>query len=166
MDKLGSKPLLTFACSLWLAISVGWILLAGRVLTANTGLILPLQFLMGIGAALVNMANIRLAMAICPEMGRNHFFALFSVVANLTLGLAPVLWGLAIDALTTLDVTWHGFSWNRYTIFFLGAGIMFGVTLFLTLRLEEPSAARVERLIKEILVLSPQKVWARVWPKA
>ncbi len=44
------------------------------------------------------MANTRLAMAVIPVMGRNHFFAIYSVVGNVTLGLAPIGWGLLIDA--------------------------------------------------------------------
>jgi hypothetical protein len=34
-----------------------------------------------------------------PEMGRNHFFALFTVFASLSLGLAPIFWGVFLDTL-------------------------------------------------------------------
>ena len=51
-------------------------------------LVLFLELLMGFAYALVNMNNTRLAMVLSPAMGRSHFFALYSVVANLSLGRA------------------------------------------------------------------------------
>ena len=42
---------------------------------------------MGLLAAMANLANYRLAMAIVPATGRNHFFALYSVLSNVTLTL-------------------------------------------------------------------------------
>jgi len=71
---------------------------------------------MGLLAALVQMSNTRLAMAIVPVMGRNHFFAIYSVVNNVTLGLAPIGWGLLIDAVGTRSPIWLGLAWNRFTI--------------------------------------------------
>ena len=48
---------------------------------------------MGLLAALVSMSNTRLAMAIIPVMGRNHSFAIYSVV---TVALDVAHWvGLA-----------------------------------------------------------------------
>jgi len=73
---------------------------------------------MGLFAALVTMSNTRLAMAIVPVMGRNHFFAIFSVFGNLSLGLAPILWGVLIDGIGHREVHWAGVDWNRYSIFF------------------------------------------------
>ena len=46
------------------------------------------------------MANTRLAMAVIPVMGRNHFFAIYSVVGNVTLGMT--LGGIA-DTDTAAD---------------------------------------------------------------
>jgi hypothetical protein len=73
---------------------------------------------MGLSAALISMATTRLAMAVIPAMGRNHFFALYSVLGSLTLGLSPILWGILIDAFGPLQTAWGRFEWNRYTVFF------------------------------------------------
>lgn len=121
----------------------------------------------GLGAStLVNMANTRLAMTIVRVMGRNHFFALFSVANNLSLGVAPILWGLLIDALGPLQVRWAGFEWNRFSIFFVGVGFSFLLTFALCRNLEEPEAASMEELLREILIQSPQRVWLRLWPRS
>jgi hypothetical protein len=98
-------------------------------------------------------------------MGRNHFFALFSVVANLTLGVAPILWGVLIDALRSLEVHWRAFEWNRFTVFFVLAEVLMVVTFALCRRLEEPEAAKMSAIFREILIESPQRVWLRIWPK-
>jgi MFS family permease len=124
-----------------------------------------LQFLMGLLAALVSMSNTRLAMAVIPVMGRNHCFAIYSVVANVTLGLAPIAWGLLIDAVGKRQLVWLGLSWNRYTVFFASTAMTFLVTLVLARRIEEPEAVSMEDLLREILIQSPQRFWLRFWPR-
>jgi len=128
-------------------------------------LVLILQFLMGLLAALVQMANTRLAMAIIPVMGRNHFFAIYSVIGNVVLGLAPIGWGLLIDAVGNHSPVWLGLSWNRYTVFFAAVAFAFLLALALARRLEEPQAASMEELLREILFQSPQRFWLRFWPR-
>jgi MFS family permease len=164
LDRLGSKPVMTFAMLTWLVIVTGWAALAAGTVQPHLWLLLTLQFLMGLSAALVNMANVRLAMAIIPVMGRNHFFALFSVVQNLTLGLSPVLWGVAIDAMQATHFDWHGLSVNRFSLFFCGLAVTFIAALVLTRRLHEPEAAGLEELLRELLIESPQRVWVRLRP--
>src|SRR4029453_9223383 len=164
LDHLGSKPVITFSCLTWMLLLMGWALLAGKVWHPWLALILGLQFLIGLFTALVNMSNTRLVMAIAPVMGRNHFFALFSVIGNVTLGLSPILWGLLIDAVGG----WHRFGgvfeWNRYSVFFAAVIAVFGIMLFLARKLEEPKAANMEQLLREILIQSPQRV-LRIWTR-
>jgi MFS family permease len=164
LDRLGSRPVLVLSFFCWIVIAAGWALVAARVVGPWLVLILFLQVLMGLFAAVANMANTRLAMAIIPTMGRSHFFAIYSVVLNVTLGIAPIVWGLLIDALNPLAVSWHGWEWNRYSVFFAAVALSFLVTLGLSQRLEEPTAARMDDLLLEILK-SPQRFWLRVWPR-
>jgi MFS family permease len=165
LDKLGSRPVIGFACSMWVLVLIGWILLAGRVTAVQLPSIVVLQFFMGLLAALGGMANSRLAMAVVPAMGRNHFFAIYSVVANVTLGLSPIAWGLLIDLVGNRSVHWLGVEWNRYTMFFSAAAVAFGVTLALSRQLAEPKAVSLEELLREILIQSPQRFWLRFWPR-
>ena len=165
LDRLGSKPVLTFCFSAWVAVLAGWIALSGGVFPVRMSVVLLLQFMMGLLAALIQMANTRLAMAIIPVMGRNHFFAIYSTLGNVTLGLAPIGWGLLIDAVGHHSSTWLGIEWNRYTVFFAAAALCFTVTLALARRLHEPEAASMEDLLREILIQSPQRFWIRFWPR-
>jgi MFS family permease len=165
MDKLGSKPVMVFSSILWLMILSVWLLLAGKYIAPEPLIILGLQFCMGLGASVFNMSNVRLAMVVTPEMGRNHFFALYSVVANLSLGLSPIIWGILIDAFATLNYDMRGFNWNRFSVFFLGSSVMFTITVFLKARLDEPAAKPVEDLVREMFISSPQRMIARVWPR-
>lgn len=165
LDHLGSKPVLTFSFLTWLLVIGGWAALAGGLVPVQLWVVVLLQFLMGLAAALVQMSNTRLAMAVIPVMGRNHFFALYSVFSSLALGLSPVLWGLLIDAVGPFQWRGFGLDWNRYSIFFMAAWLVMLATLALARRLEEPQAASMEELLREILVQSPQRVWVRLWPK-
>ncbi len=166
LDRLGSKPVLTFCFAAWVAVLVGWICLSGRVVGMDLPLLAALQFLMGLLAALTQMSNTRLAMAVIPVMGRNHFFAIYSVVNNVTLGIAPVAWGLLIDAVGMRAPVWLGLSWNRFTIFFAATALAYAFTLVLARRLHEPEAASLEELLRELLIQSPQRFWVRFWPRA
>ena len=165
LDKLGSKPVLTFAFAAWLVVLAGWISVSGGVIRAHLAPLLLLQVLMGLLAALVQMSNTRLAMTVVPVMGRTHFFAIYSVISNVTLGLAPIGWGLLIDAVGSRSPIWMGLEWNRYTIFFAAASLAFLVTLALARRLQEPEAAGMEVLLREMLIDSPQRFLVRLWSR-
>jgi len=165
LDRLGSKPVLTFSFAAWCMVLAGWIFLAGRLWPVTLPILLSLQFLMGLLAALVQMSNTRFAMAVIPAMGRNHFFAIYSVFNNVTLGLAPVAWGLMIDAVGARAPVWLGLSWNRFTIFFAAAGLAYLITMALARRLHEPEAAGMEELLRELLIASPQRFLVRFWPR-
>jgi MFS family permease len=165
LDHLGSKPVLTFCFAAWVAVLAGWMTISGGVFPVRLSIVLLLQFLMGLLAALIQMANTRLAMAIIPVMGRNHFFAIYSTLGNVTLGLAPIAWGLLIDAVGARSPIWLGIAWNRYTVFFAAAAVSFTITLALARRLHEPEAASMEDLLREILIQSPQRFWIRFWPR-
>lgn len=165
LDHVGSKPILGLSLCAWLVILAGWIALAGGALAAHLPLILGLQFLMGLFAALVGMANSRLAMAIIPAMGRNHFFVLYSVFASMSLGLAPVLWGLLIDLIGNRQGTFLGLNWNHYSIFFALVLLVLIWALVLAGKLHEPKAASLESLLTDIMIESPQRLWLRMWPR-
>lgn len=165
LDHLGSKPVVSFAFGIWILILAGWMALAGGALTARLPFVIALQFLMGLFAALVNMSNNRLAMVVIPAMGRSHFFALYSVISNVALGLAPIAWGLLIDAIGHRHASYLGLDWNRYTVFFAAAALVFALALALARRLEEPKAASLEMLLTEMLITSPQRFWLRFWPR-
>ena len=165
LDHLGSKPVLSFCFAAWVAVLGGWIALSGGVFPVRLSIVLLLQFLMGLLAALIQMANTRLAMAVIPVMGRNHFFAIYSTVGNVALGLAPIAWGLLIDAVGARSPVWLGVAWNRYTVFFAAAALAFAITLALARGLHEPEAASMEDLLREILIQSPQRFWIRFWPR-
>jgi MFS family permease len=165
LDRLGSKPVLTFCFAAWVAVLAGWVSLSGGLSPVKLSSVLTLQFLMGLLAALIQMANTRLAMAIIPVMGRNHFFAIYSTVGNVTLGLAPIAWGLLIDAVGARSPVWLGLAWNRYSVFFAAAALAYTITLTLARRLHEPEAASMEDLLREILIQSPQRFWIRFWPR-
>lgn len=124
---------------------------------------LVLAFIVPLGLlnALHSAANNRLAMAIVPRMGRNHFFALFTVVWQVTLGLSPVLWGLLIDGVGDSRTRWLGMDWNRYSLFFGLVVLSFLAAFRASLRLEEPQAAPVETLLRDLFLQEPRRIFTR-----
>jgi MFS family permease len=118
LDATGSKPWLRRSLVFLTAVIAGWGLLAGGLLPGWPVLIGVLNFCGGLAGAVFGVANTRIIMGSVPVMGRNHFFALFTVISGLGLGGAPMAWGAMLDVLGTFEVSAGGFSVNRYTIYF------------------------------------------------
>jgi hypothetical protein len=118
LDATGSKPWLRRAVLL-LAMVIGvWTLLAADILPGWIGLVGALNFAGGVAGAVFAASNTRIMLGSVPVMGRNHFFALFTVVTSLGLGGAPMAWGAVLDTMGSLEVVAGAFSLNRYTIYF------------------------------------------------
>lgn len=162
LDRLGSKPMLGLTMAIGFLIGTGFLLASGGLVAPGWSFALPLMMMLGLVNALFSAANNRLAMHIVPKQGRNHFFALFMVVWQITLGLSPVLWGLLIDAIGEREATALGVGWNRYSVFFGLVALAFVAAFALCRRLEEPRAAEVHALVRELLVDEPRRWWTQV----
>lgn len=165
LDRLGSKPALALGHLVFLLILTGWFLLATRLLPFSIPVVIFLMFLTGMSASIISMAITRLAMAVVPEMGRSHFFALYSVAGSLSLGIAPVVWGVLIDALQASEIFWYGMDLNRYAWFFVAVFVTFLFSLSRCHKLQEPAASSMEVLLKDILSQTPLRIWFRFWQR-
>lgn len=85
----------------------------------------------------MTVANVRLQMNTMPAMGRSHFFAFFTVITSLCLGLTPIIWGICLDAMSGLNHVSGPFMWNRYSVYFLALMAATVVTLLVTPALRE-----------------------------
>ena len=140
LDATGSKPWLRGALILLTGVIGGWLLLAAGVLPGWAMLVGVLNFCGGLGGAIFGVANTRIIMGSVPAMGRNHFFALFTVISGLGLGGAPIAWGALLDVLGTFEVSAWGLSANRYSIYFLSLMLLAGWDYYLAARLHEGAA--------------------------
>jgi hypothetical protein len=93
-----------------------------------------------------NMANLHLGMEVVPAEGRNHYFAVTTVITSFAMGIVPVLWGRALDALGTLDFVEGPFHLRRHSIYFLGICFLSFVALLCTRILIEPGKQSNEGL--------------------
>ena len=165
LDAFGSKPAMLLAMMLWLALIGCWVALSLGVLPISYAVLVPLHVVMGFAGALVGMSMMRLVMGVIPTMGRSHFFALFSVTANVSMGVSPILWGLLLDVLRESGVAREQWGVGHYTVFFVGVGVFVAGALILCFRLSEPAAVPMNRLLRDILIESPQRLWIRFWPR-
>ena len=142
IDVVGSKPILRVALGGFVLVLAGWLLIAGGVLPCSIPIVAGLNFLTGLAAANFNVANTRIMMATMPEMGRNHFFALFTVITSLGLGAAPVMWGVTLDAIGTYELATGWFTWRRHSIYFAVLLLLDIVAFFAVSGLQEGGAGR------------------------
>ncbi len=162
VDRVGSRPLLVFSGTALIIHFSLWFAVVSRLLPMSVPVFLVLQFFSGLGGSVFNMANTRLVMGTVPAMGRSHFFALFSVVNSLVLGLLPVIWGIALDGLKGWHWTSGRADFNRYSLLYLSLVAVVGVSLLLLKRLQEPRAMTTEAFFYELLVASPSRAMTRL----
>jgi MFS family permease len=119
LESVGGRVLMQ-AAGVGLAISMAaWMSVAAGALPCSQLVVAVLNFTAGSAVAVFNLANLRVTMANVPELGRDHYFALFTVVTSLVLGTAQISWGLILDAIGNFEVIIAGFRWTRHTIYFL-----------------------------------------------
>jgi len=147
VDDAGSKPVMAGALILFGVTILGWFLVAAGILPCSMWVIGILNFFAGVAGANFNLANVRIIMSTMPEMGRNHFFALFTVITSLGLGAAPVLWGVSLDFIGTYEAVTGVFHWRRHSIYFLALFALNLLALSFIRRLHEARGGETSSLL-------------------
>jgi len=162
VDRVGSRPLLglsgmtyVFHYMCWAALGAGW-------LPFNLKTILLIQVTAGLATSLFNLANTRLMMSTVPQMGRSHFFAMFSVITNVTLGSLPVVWGAALDAVGKWHASWGGWEWNQYSLLYVALTAIMLLALWLGRHLTEPRAMTTDAFLQELVLRTPARALSRL----
>lgn len=140
LESIGSKRTLCLALGLHAVFVAGWAALASGVIAPSVIALVVIFVLAGIAGSAINLANLRLIMTVMPEMGRSHFFAFYSVITSLSVGLSPIIWGICLDAMDGLKVLVgpNGcFEWNRYSVYFVALLALTVVTFLAATRLHE-----------------------------
>ncbi len=137
IDTNGSKQSFRISLMLFILIICGWLALSSRILPPSMGFIALLYFVWGIAASSFELANVRLSMKTMPAVGRSHFFACFTVVTSLGLGITPILWGLILDAIGGYQSVTGFMQWNRFSIFYCSLLGLSVATILLASRLKE-----------------------------
>ena len=96
-----------------------------------------------------------------PVMGRNHFFSLFTVFASLSLGLAPIFWGVFLDILGRNEFSIGFFQVNRFSIYFILLSLLGIVTFFLAKPLVEKKGKPFDTAVRDVVILARLKLYGR-----
>jgi MFS family permease len=161
-DRVGSRPLLAVSGGVFVAHLIGWCSIAADVLPPTLWVIVLVQTTAGLGGALFNLANTRLAMGTVPPTGRSHFFAVFTVVNNLVLGVLPVAWGLLVDDLAGWQRRWSLWEWNQYSVGYAAVIAVLVASQIFRARLTEERAMSTDVFLNELLVKTPSRAISRL----
>jgi MFS family permease len=161
LERTGSKPLLRLAMSLYLLGILFWVLITSGTVPAHYLLIGFNYLILGVAGGLFSIANTRIAMDTMPTMGRNHFFSLFTVFASLSLGLAPIFWGVFLDTLGKKEFSIGFFQVNRYSTYFVLLSLLGIVTFFLAKPLVEEKGKPFDSAIRDVVILARLKLYGR-----
>ncbi len=162
IDRAGSRPLLAVSTGCYALHLSLWGALAAGVLPFHYGTLGAIQLTSGIAISLFNLANTRLVMSTVPAMGRSHFFALYTVVTSLVLGVFPVFWGILVDSLAGWHASTGRWQWNHYSVLYY---VLVGIVLaaLATLKaVREPRAMSTDAFLRELLVETPSRAISRL----
>lgn len=161
LERTGSKPLLRLAMTLYLLGIIIWVLLTSGTIPAHYLFVGFNYLVLGVAGGLFSIANTRIAMDTMPEMGRNHFFSLFTVFTSLSLGLAPIFWGVFLDLLAKNEFSIGVFQVNRYSVYFILLALLGIVTFFLARPLVEKKGKPFDSAIRDVVIMARLKLYGR-----
>jgi MFS family permease len=140
VDRLGSLLVIRAAISVFALVLFIWFGMSAGLIRHDWKIVLLLNLLGGMGVAGFNLANLHLVMSVVPDAGKNHYFALTTVITSLGMGLVPILWGTILDSLGGLDLTEGPFHLRRHSIYFLGIFLLSLVALIASRILIQPAS--------------------------
>jgi MFS family permease len=141
LDYEGSRPVMRGCLVGYVLILCAWWAVAAGVLPGAIWVVAVLQLATGVVSANFGVANSRLATLTIPVMGRDHFFAAYSVVTNLAMGLSPIVWGVMLDLIGGTTFATGPLAWDRYAIYFMAAAILSAAALTQTAALAEHTSS-------------------------
>ena len=127
LQAVGMKGVLRFAMGITGCVILGWMLLAAGFGREQGWLVAALNLGLGVAYGNFAVANASLAMAVMPAMGRNHFFALYTVITSLLAALSPIFFGMLLDAMGGLNKKIGLWEINRYSLYFLTSLILLAI---------------------------------------
>src|ERR1700722_7749286 len=162
MNRTGTKPVLRIAvvCYFWAVIC--WLLISSNLLTTTPLTVVLIYFILGVAGGLFGIANTRIAMDTMPLMGRNHFFALFTVFTSMSLGLAPICWGIFLDSVGHAQFQLGLFHVNRYSLYFLMLTILIAVTFVLANPLVEKKGEPLSLALRDAVIYARLRLFNRL----
>jgi len=162
MNRTGTKPVLRIAlvCYLWAVIC--WLLISSNLLTTTPLMVVLIYLILGVAGGLFGIANTRIAMDTMPLMGRNHFFALFTVFTSISLGLAPICWGIFLDSVGRAQFQLGVFLVNRYSLYFLMLTILIAITFVLANPLVEKKGEPLSLALRDAVIYARLRLFARL----
>ncbi|MFN4244008.1 MAG: MFS transporter [Tepidisphaerales bacterium] len=136
--EVWDSPRVLRVCVLGLLAAVaGWAAVAMKLLPASAAVVVGLNLLSGAAGVNFQVASQRLTMATFPLMGRNHFFALYSVITSLVLGASPIVWGVLLDLIGNRTLSLGGVVVGRYAALFVAAAGVLAVAAAMVSRLPQ-----------------------------
>ena len=162
MNRTGTKPILRIAlvCYFWAVIC--WLLISSELLTTTPVMVVLIYLILGVAGGLFGIANTRIAMDTMPLMGRNHFFALFTVFTSISLGLAPICWGIFLDCVGHTQFQLGLFHVNRYSLYFLMLTGLVVVTFILANPLVEKKGEPLSLALRDAVIYARLRLFNRL----
>ena len=142
VERFGSVRMIRLSVAGFALVLALWFLMSAGLISADWRMVLFLNLSGGMAMSAFNLANGHLWMAVVPSEGKNHYFAIATVITSLFLGIVPILWGWLLDSLGGIDLIAGPLHLRRHSIYFLGICLLSIITLVASRILIEPGCKR------------------------
>ena len=157
-DRVGSKPFLGLVFFWWLAHFFLWFLVSIHGVGNPRMLSQALVVAGGFFGSLFDLALTRLLMnMVGNKPAKTRYFSTYTVVVSVMIGLAPIVWGVLLDGLSTTIVIVKGYELDRYSFFFGAEWLMLGVVGIMLAQLKEAKSESATFMVYQIFVGTPAR---------
>ena len=157
-DRVGSKPFLGLVFFWWLGYFFLWFLISIHGVKNAHMVSQALVVVSGFFGSLYELAVTRLLMnMVGNKPAKTRYFAIYAVVVSMFIGLAPVLWGVLLDGLSTTILSVKGYELDRYSFFFAAEWLMLGAVGVMLARLKEAKSESATFMVYQIFVGMPSR---------
>lgn len=156
IDALGSRPFLGVSFLWWAVYYALWFALAVSP-SPSPAVAFGLMALAGFFGSIYELALTRLLMnTVGDQPEATRYFALHSVIVSALNGVAPMVWGLALDAARAAQIAPAGVSLSGYALLFAAQWLLLIPVLLLLTQVREASSASTRQLLRNALTIAPR----------
>ncbi|MCE5230686.1 MFS transporter [bacterium] len=160
-DRFGSRPIMSLATRVLMALLVIWFFITLRIIPANPILLGVCFMLYGIGYNGFHISNQRLALNIAPKNFPVLGISTMQVFFSLSMGIGPIIWGGVLDMMKGVHWTVAGFPIDRYTIFYAISALMMISAKWMIRRLPNKDDVKPRQVLSYVIFDAPAQIFKK-----
>ncbi|MBC8141695.1 MAG: MFS transporter, partial [Armatimonadetes bacterium] len=154
-DKFGSRPLLQLATIAAVVSPLLWLFTVPGAFALNVTIIVVLNLFAGTAWAGIGIAQFNLLLSTAPAQSRTTYVAVFSALTGVVGGVAPILGGVVMELLQSVQFSVGFLTINNFKILFFVTALLRIGAIFLLSRVREPDGRSTRYVLEQLTAARP-----------